>query len=58
MSKKGAQGVLERATRDKLITTNGRGVYAVTPRGTRVVAEPTQTPDKQKRRESREPKTK
>jgi hypothetical protein len=50
MSDKGAQGVLKRATRDKLVKTNGRGIYAVTPKGRMVVAEPTQTPGNKQER--------
>jgi hypothetical protein len=39
ISPKSAQVMLERTKRDKAITSNGRGAYALTARGQRIVAE-------------------
>jgi hypothetical protein len=40
ISAKSAQSMLERAKSDKVVTSNGRGVYALTPKGKRKIADP------------------
>jgi len=40
MTPKSAQSLLERAKGDKVVTSNGRGVYALTAKGKRIIAKP------------------
>ena len=44
ISPKSAQGTLKRAKGDKVVTSNGRGVYALTAKGRRIIAEPARSP--------------
>jgi hypothetical protein len=40
MTMKSVQGAIEKATQDKLVTSNGRGIYALTKKGIKAVAQP------------------
>jgi predicted transcriptional regulator len=51
MSPKSAQGILERAKRDKLVTSDGRGVYALTAKGKKIISELAHSAGKHKHEE-------